>query len=73
MSSIDDTEVVSFKLLNHHLTVNNTPTILLDNLCDPDLNFFNISIQDIETPYIFPEEFHKLSKELTYKIFQLWT
>ena len=31
--------------------------ILLDNSCDPDLHFFNTNIQNLDTPYILPEEF----------------
>ena len=29
--------------------------ILLDNSCDPDVNFFNKSL---DTPYLIPGEFH---------------
>ena len=31
--------------------------ILLDNSCDPDLHVFNTTIQNLDTPYILPEEF----------------
>ena len=31
--------------------------ILLDNSCDPDLHFFNTNIENLNTPYILPEEF----------------
>ena len=31
--------------------------ILLDNSCDPDLHFSNTNIQNLDTPYILPEEF----------------
>ena len=32
--------------------------ILLDNSCDPEFHFFNINIQNLDTPYILTEEFH---------------
>ena len=35
----------------------NTHEILLDNSCDPDINFFDTGIQNIDTPYIIPEKF----------------
>ena len=31
--------------------------ILHDNLCNPDLYFFNTNIQNLDTPYILPKEF----------------
>ena len=31
--------------------------ILLDNSCGADLHFFNTNIQNLDTPYILPEEF----------------
>ena len=31
--------------------------ILLDNSCDPALNFYNTNIQNLGTPYILLEEF----------------
>ena len=31
--------------------------ILLDNSCHPDLHVFNTTIQNLDTPYILPEEF----------------
>ena len=34
--------------------------ILLDNSCDPDLHFFNTSIENLSTPYILPEKFQNL-------------
>ena len=33
--------------------------ILLDNSCDPDVNFFSLKTQNLDTPYILPEEFQK--------------
>ena len=33
--------------------------ILLGNSCEPDVNFFSLKTQDLDTPYILPEEFQK--------------
>ena len=35
----------------------NTHEILLDNSCDPNINFFDPDIQNIDTSYILQEEF----------------
>ena len=35
----------------------NSDDILLDNSCDPDVNFFSLKTQNLDTPYILPEEF----------------
>ena len=32
--------------------------ILLNNLCDPDLNFYNINTKNVNTSYIVPENFN---------------
>ena len=37
--------------------VDNSDNILLDNSCDPDVNFFNLKTQNLDSPYILPEEF----------------
>ena len=35
-----------------------TPAIVLDNSCEPDVNFFNVNFQNFDTPYLLPEKFH---------------
>ena len=35
----------------------NSDDILLDNSCDPDVNFFSLKTQNLDTLYILPEEF----------------
>ena len=37
--------------------VDNSDNILLDNSCDPDVNFFSLKTQNLDTPYILTEEF----------------
>ena len=39
--------------------MDNSEDILLDNSCDPDVNFFSLKTQNLDTPYILPEEFQK--------------
>ena len=34
----------------------NSGNILFDNSSDPDLHFYNTNIQNLNTPYILPEE-----------------
>ena len=34
----------------------NSRNILFDNSSDPDLHFYNTNIQNLNTPYILPEE-----------------
>ena len=50
----DDTEVKNFKKLKYKITDNN---ILLDDSCNPDINFFNGKFQSFDTPYLMSEEF----------------
>ena len=45
-----------FDTLKYDIFVNNE-NILLDDSCDPDRNFFSTHIQNINTPYILPDEF----------------
>ena len=52
----DDTEIKNFKKLKYKITDNND--ILLDDSCDPDINFFNGKFQSFGMPYLMPEEFH---------------
>ena len=44
---------------------------MLDNSCDPDKNFFDTDIQNIDTPYILPEEFESFSCKLNSKSFSI--
>ena len=44
---------------------------LLDNSCDPDLHFFNTSIQNLNTPYILPEEFQNFLDDDISKSFSI--
>ena len=37
----------------------NFGNILFDNSSDPDLHFYNSNIQNLNTPYILPEELQK--------------
>ena len=40
-------------------SLENSGNILFDNSSDPDLQFYNTNIQNLNTPYIFPEELQK--------------
>ena len=56
--SSSDPEHPNFENLKCEI-VDNSDDILLSNLCDPDINFFNFKTQNLDLPYIFPEEFQK--------------
>ena len=52
----DDTEIKNFEKLKYKITDNND--ILLDDSCNPDINFFNGKFQSFDKPYLMPEDFY---------------
>ena len=58
-ASSSDPEGPYFENLKYDIVDNYNPDILLDNLCDPDVNFFSLKTQNVDTPYILLEEFQK--------------
>ena len=45
---------------------NESNDILLDNVCDPDFNFFSKNVKNLDTVYVLPEDFHdSLEKPVT--------
>ena len=52
-SELPDYEILKYKI------VDTSEEILLNNTCDPDLNFLNLKTQNFDTSYILPEEFKK--------------
>ena len=57
-ASSSDPERPNFENLKYDI-VDYSDDILLDNSCDPDVNFFSLKTQNLDTPYILPEEFQK--------------
>ena len=53
-----DAERSNFFFFKYEI-VDSSDDILLDNLCDPDVNFLNLKTQYLNSPYILPEEFQK--------------
>ena len=51
-----DNETKNFETLKYNISDNSD--ILLDDSCDPDVNFFNKKFQSLDTPYLMPGEFH---------------
>ena len=51
-----DNETKNFETLKYNISDNTD--ILLDDSCDPDVNFFNKKFQSLDTPYLMPGEFH---------------
>ena len=50
-------ESLNFESLKYSLLDDNDD-ILLDSSCDPDLNFFKNNIRNLDTTYLFPDQFH---------------
>ena len=57
-ASSSDPERPNFENLKYDI-VDYSDDILLDNSCDPDVNFFSLKTQNLDTPYILLEEFQK--------------
>ena len=51
-----DNETKNFEILKYNISDNTD--ILLDDSCDPDVNFFNKKFQSLDTPYLKPGECH---------------
>ena len=69
-SETNNSEILNFESLKHSIS-GNTHEILLDHSCDPDKNFFDTNIQNIDTPYISPKEFERFSCILHSKCFSI--
>ena len=55
-SENEDSNPQSFEFLKYDIS-RESEDILSDNSCDPDLNFFEDSIKNLDTKYILPGEF----------------
>ena len=55
-SESSESEIESFENLKYSIAGNNN--ILLDDSCDPDVNFFNVNSENLNKPYLFPEDFN---------------
>ena len=51
LTESNDFEFLNFKSLKYSIS-DNTRDIFLDNSCDPDINFFDTDIQNIDIPYL---------------------
>ena len=69
-SKTNNSEILNFESLKYSIS-DNTHEILLHNSCNPDKNFFDTDIQNIDTPYILPEEFESFSCKLNSKSFSI--
>ena len=72
-ASSSDPERPNFENLKYDIVVN-SDDILLDNSCDPDVNFFSLKTQNLDTPYILSEGFQKFvgrSSHDSFSIFHL--
>ena len=69
-SEVNNSEILNLESLKYSIS-DNTHEILLDNSCDPDKNFFDTDIQNIDTPCILPEDFESFSCKLNSKSFSI--
>ena len=69
-ASTFDPERPNFENLRYNL-VDNSDDILLDNSCDPDVNFFSLKTQNLDTPFILTEEFVGSSSHDSFSILHL--
>ena len=56
-SESSESEIESFENLKY-IIADTSNNILLDDPCDPDVNFFNVNFENLNTPYLFPEDFN---------------
>ena len=69
-SESSESEIESFENLKYSIADNNN-NILLDDSCDRDVNFFNVNFENLNTPYLFPEDFNSaFENELSSNYFQ---
>ena len=62
---IRGTDSWNFKTLKYNI-LNESNDILLDNAYDPDLNFFNKNVKNLDTVHVLPEDFQdSLEKTVT--------
>ena len=55
-SKNSESEIESFENLKYSIADNNN--ILLDDSCDPDVNFFNVNFENLNMLYLFHEDFN---------------
>ena len=58
-----DTETKNVETLKYNISDNTD--ILLNDSCDPDVNFFNKIYRSLGTPYLMPGEFHNFLDNLS--------
>ena len=57
IQEICGTDSWNFETLKCNIS-NESTDILLDNACDPDLNFFSKNVKNLDMVYVLPEDFH---------------
>ena len=70
-ASSSDSELPNFENLKYDI-VDSSDDILLDNWCDPDVNFLSLKTQNLGTPYILPEEFQKFVSSSSHNSFLIF-
>ena len=69
-ASSSDPERPNFENLTYEIA-DNSDDILLDNSCDPDINFFSLKTQNLDSLYILPKEFQKFIDSSSHDSFSI--
>ena len=64
-SESSESEIESFENLKYSIADNNN-NILLDDSCDLDVNFFNVNFENLNMPYLCPEDFNSAYENESY-------
>ena len=62
LKSYSGSEYPEYETLKYEIA-ENFDDILLNDSCDPDVNFFNLKTQNLDTPYVLPEEFKQFHND----------
>ena len=57
ISESSESEIESIENLKYNIADNNN-NILLNDSCDPDINVFNVNFENLNTLYLFPDDFN---------------
>ena len=68
--SSSDSEQLNFENLQYEIA-DNSDDILLDTSYDPDINIFSLKTQNLDTPYVLPEEFQKFINSSSHDSFSI--
>ena len=66
-----ESELPDYEILKYEI-VDTSEEILLNNACDPDLNFFNLKTQNFDTPIYYQKSLKNFTTPLVMIRFQYY-